>query len=147
VVEIGGEVFVHGKMGEQAWKVGLEQPIENKESKNPISILFELEDIGVATSGNYRKFTVENGVKIAHHIDPKTGMPTSNQLLSASIFTNKCISSDALATAILVMGLEKSIQFLTEHPAIQAYLIYSDENGKYQVFMTPKLIEWIAEKQ
>ncbi|MFM1915209.1 MAG: hypothetical protein RLZZ531_878 [Bacteroidota bacterium] len=147
VVEIGGEVYVHGKLDGQAWKVGLEQPIENKESKNPITILFELEDIGVATSGNYRKFTVENGVKIAHHIDPKTGMPTSNQLLSASIFTDKCISSDALATAILVMGLEKSILFLAEHPAIQAYLIYSDENGKYQVFMTPKLIEWIADKQ
>lgn len=147
VVEIGGEVYVHGKRDGQAWKVGLEQPIENKESKNPITILFELEDIGVATSGNYRKFTVENGVKIAHHIDPKTGIPTSNQLLSASIFTDQCISSDALATAILVMGLDKAKLFLEEHPEIQAYLIYSDADGKYQVFITPKLIDWIADKQ
>ena len=147
VVEIGGEVYVHGKRDGQAWKVGLEQPIENKESKNPLTILFELEDIGVATSGNYRKFTVENGVKIAHHIDPKTGIPTSNQLLSASIFTDKCITSDALATAILVMGLDKAKLFLAEHPEIQAYLIYSDADGKYQVFITPKLIDWIADKQ
>ena len=115
MVEIGGEVYVHGKRDGQAWKVGLEQPIENKESKNPITILFELEDIGVATSGNYRKFTVENGVKIAHHINPKTGIPTSNQLLSASIFTDQCISSDALATAILVMGLDKAKLFLEKH--------------------------------
>lgn len=147
VVEIGGEVYVHGKRDGQSWKVGLEQPIENKESKNPITILFELEDIGVATSGNYRKFTVDNGVKIAHHIDPKTGIPTSNQLLSASIFTDQCISSDALATAILVMGLDKAKLFLEEHPEIQAYLIYSDADGKYQVFITPKLIDWIADKQ
>ena len=86
-------------------------------------------------------------MKIVHHIDPKTGRPTSNQLLSASIFTDHCISSDALATAILVMGLEKAKAFLAEHPDIQAYLIYSDVDGKYQVFITPKLIDWIADKQ
>jgi thiamine biosynthesis lipoprotein len=147
VVEIGGEVFAHGEINGQPWHIGLEQPIENKQTVNPISIIFRLENMGVATSGNYRKFTVENGLKIAHHIDPKTGKPTSNQLLSASIFTDKCISSDALATAVLVMGLDKAKLFLTDHPEIQAYLIYSDEDGKYQVYITPKLIDWIADKQ
>lgn len=147
VVEIGGEVYAHGKLNGHAWRIGLEQPIENKETKNSVSIFFELDDVAVATSGNYRKFTEENGFKIVHHIDPKTGQPTSNQLLSASIFTDRCISSDALATAILVMGLEQAKEFLAQHSEIQAYLIYSDQDGKYQVFITPKLIDWIADKQ
>ena len=147
VVEIGGEVYAHGQRDGLPWYIGLEQPIENKTNVNPLNVIFQIENIGVATSGNYRKFTVENGVKIAHHIDPKTGKPTSNQLLSASIFTHACISSDALATAILVMGLDKAKLFLAEHPEIQAYLIYSDEEGKYQVYLTPKLIDWIADEQ
>jgi FAD:protein FMN transferase len=147
VVEIGGEVYAHGQRDGDPWYIGLEQPIENKETVNPLSIIFQLENVGVATSGNYRKFTIENGVKIAHHIDPKTGKPTSNQLLSASIFTDHCITSDALATAILVMGLDKAKLFLTDHPEIQAYLIYSDEVGKYQVYITPKLLDWIADEQ
>lgn len=147
VVEIGGEVFAHGQRGGLPWYIGLEQPIENKTNVNPLNVIFQIENIGVATSGNYRKFTVENGVKIVHHIDPRTGKPTSNQLLSASIFTDQCISSDALATAVLVMGLEKAKLFLAAHPEIQAYLIYSDVDGKYQVFITPKLMEWIADKQ
>lgn len=147
VVEIGGEVYAHGQRDGLPWYIGLEQPIENKTNVNPLNVIFQIENMGVATSGNYRKFTVENGVKIAHHIDPKTGKPTSNQLLSASIFTNKCISSDALATAILVMGLDKAKLFLTDHPEIQAYLIYSDEEGKYQVYITPKLVDWITDEQ
>lgn len=147
VVEIGGEVFAHGQRDGLPWYIGLEQPIENKTNVNPLNVIFQIENIGVATSGNYRKFTVENGVKIVHHIDPRTGKPTSNQLLSASIFTDQCISSDALATAVLVMGLEKAKLFLAAHPEIQAYLIYSDVDGKYQVFITPKLMEWIADKQ
>jgi thiamine biosynthesis lipoprotein len=147
VVEIGGEVYAHGQRDGLPWYIGLEQPVENKTNVNPLNVIFQIENIGVATSGNYRKFTVENGVKIAHHIDPKTGNPTSNQLLSASIFTDKCISSDALATAILVMGLEKAKEFLSAHTEIQAYLIYSDEDGKYQVYITTKLIDWIADEQ
>jgi thiamine biosynthesis lipoprotein len=148
IVEIGGEVYAQGKRYEKyPWYIGLEQPIENKTSVNPLNVIFQLNNIGVATSGNYRRFTIENGVKIVHHIDPKTGKPTSNQLLSASIFTDRCISSDALATAILVMGLDKAQEFLAQHTEIQAYLIYSDQDGKYQVFITPKLIDWIADKQ
>jgi len=148
IVEIGGEVYAQGKRFEKyPWYIGLEQPIENKTNINPLNVIFQIENIGVATSGNYRRFTIENGVKIAHHIDPKTGKPTSNQLLSASMFTDKCISSDALATAILVMGLEKAKEFLAANPEIQAYLIYSDDEGKNQVYITPKLEDWIADEQ
>ena len=138
VVEIGGEVYAGGKMENNGcWLVGIEEPSDNQETSNPLYLIVELENRALATSGNYRKFIIENGVRYAHHIDPKTGYPAKNNLLSASILTTECISSDANATGILVMGLEKAQSFLKVHPELQAYLIYSDEKGNYQVFQTP----------
>ena len=137
VVEIGGEVYAKGKKSDGSnWTVGIEKPIDNKESVNDIKALVKLENLAIATSGNYRKFIIENGVKYAHHINPKTGYPTKNNLLSASLFAKECISSDANATGILVMGLEKAKLFLASHPELQAYLIYSDENGNYKEYET-----------
>lgn len=138
VVEIGGEVYAHGKMANNGcWLVGIEEPTDNQETNNELYLIVELENRALATSGNYRKYIIENGVKYAHHIDPKTGYPAKNNLLSASILSSECISSDANATGVLVMGLEKATAFLQAHPELQAYLIYSDENGNYKVYQTP----------
>lgn len=138
MVEIGGEVYAKGKKPDGSnWKVGIEKPIDNKETENPLKAIVKLENMAIATSGNYRRFVVEDGIKYAHHIDPKTGYPTKNNLLSASIFSPECISSDANATGVLVMGLEKAKVFLEQHKELQAYLIYSDEHGNYQTYETP----------
>ncbi len=138
IVEIGGEVYAQGKQENgQNWLIGIEQPFDNKETGNPLKEIIKLENLAVATSGNNRRFFVENGVKYAHHIDPKTGYPAKNTLLSASIFAEKCIVSDATATGILVMGLEKAKKYLKRHREIEAYLIYSDEQGNFQVYETP----------
>ncbi len=138
VVEIGGEVYAHGKMENNGcWLVGIEEPTDNQETNNELYLIVELENRALATSGNYRKYIIENGVRYAHHIDPKTGYPAKNNLLSASILATECISSDANATGVLVMGLEKATAFLQTHPELQAYLIYSDENGNYKVYQTP----------
>ncbi len=140
IVEIGGEVYAKGKQASgENWLVGIEKPIDNKTNTNPLFMAATLENMAIATSGNYRRFIVENGVKYAHHIDPKTGYPTKNNLLSASVFSDACITSDATATGILVMGLEEAKQFLSAHPEIQVYLIYSDENGAYQVYQTSEI--------
>ncbi len=146
LVEIGGEVYAKGKkLNGDNWTIGIEQPIDNKDSENPLKAIVKLENIGVATSGDYRKFIIVNGVKYAHHINPKTGFPTKNNLLSASIFSEECITSDATATGILVMGLEKAKEFLNNHKELQAYLIYSDENGDFKVYETSGLKSIITE--
>ncbi len=146
MVEIGGEVYAKGKKPDgDNWKVGIEKPMDNKENENPIKAIVRLENMAIATSGNYRRFLIEDGVKYAHHIDPKTGYPTKNNLLSASIFSGECISSDANATGILVMGLEKAKVFLEQHKELQAYLIYSDDQGHYQIYETPGLKTILSE--
>jgi len=137
VVEIGGEVYAHDKKPNgDPWKVGIEEPYDNQESENPTKAIAALDHLAIATSGNSRQYFIENGVKYAHHIDPKTGYPAKNNLLSASIFAKDCISSDANATGVLVMGLEKAKAFLNEHRELQAYLIYSDEYGNFKVYKT-----------
>jgi FAD:protein FMN transferase len=146
IVEIGGEVYAKSKKpNSENWKIGIEKPIDNKEGGNPLKAIAKLENLAVATSGNYRRFVIENGVKYAHHIDPKTGYPTKNNLLSASVFSKQCITSDANATGILVMGLEKAKIFLSKHPELQVYLIYSDENGEYQIYETEGINKIISE--
>jgi thiamine biosynthesis lipoprotein len=146
IVEIGGEVYANGKKpnGEN-WTIGIEKPIDNKTSQNPLKAVAKLENLAIATSGNYRRFIIEDGVKYAHHIDPKTGYPAKNNLLSASVFSKQCISSDANATGILVMGLEKAIDFLNKHTELQAYLIYSDQNGNYLIYETSGIKSIITE--
>ncbi len=148
IVEIGGEVFAKGKKTNgDYWTIGIEKPIDNKESENPLKATVKLENLAVSTSGNYRRFIIEDGVKYAHHLDPKTGYPAKNNLLSASVFAKECITSDANATGILVMGLEKAKEFLKVHTELQAYLIYSDDKGNYQVYETPGLKSILAETE
>jgi thiamine biosynthesis lipoprotein len=138
IVEIGGEVYAKGRQPNGTkWSVGIEKPIDNKESNNPIEDLVNIEDLAIATSGNYRRFIIENGIKYAHHIDPKTGHSTKNNLLSATIISKKCIVSDATATGVLIMGLEKAKKYFNKHPEIIAFLIYSDEKGNFQYYKTP----------
>jgi thiamine biosynthesis lipoprotein len=149
IVEIGGEVYANGKkLNGENWSIGIEQPIDNSTSGNPLQAIVSLENLAIATSGNYHRYSIENGVKYSHHIDPKTGYPTKNNLLSASVFSKHCIDSDANATGILVMGLEKAIEFLKMHPELEAYLIYSDEKGNYKTYQTPgiKSIIRLADK-
>lgn len=148
IVEIGGEVYAQGKQNNGAnWLIGIEQPFDNKISGNPLKAIVKLDAKAIATSGNYRRYVLEKGIKYAHHIDPKTGYPTKNNLLSASIFANEAITSDATATGILVMGLKKAKKYLAKHPEIDAYLIYSDKKGNYQVYQTPKLKELIVDEK
>jgi len=104
-----------------------------------------MKDRSLATSGNYRKFYVENGVKYSHTIDPKTGYPAKNQLLSATILASDCATADGIATACMVMGKDKTIEFLGRHPGYEAFLIYSDDSGNLQTWTSENLKKYITE--
>ncbi len=148
IVEIGGEVYAKGKQPNgDYWTVGIEKPIDNKDSLNPLRAIVNLENMAVSTSGNNRRYTIIDGVKYAHHIDPKTGYPTNNNLLSASVFAKDCITTDANATGLLVMGLEKSKKFLELHKELQAFLIYSDEKGNLKVYQTSGLEKILSDAE
>ncbi|MES2646979.1 MAG: FAD:protein FMN transferase [Bacteroidota bacterium] len=131
MVEVGGELRAKGtKLNDSSWTVGIEQPNENVSEGASLFASVSLNDRSLATSGNYKKFYVEEGKKYAHIIDPFTGYPAKNNLLSATVIANDCMTADAYATSFMVMGLERSKQFLSEHKDLDldVFFIY-DENG------------------
>ncbi|OQX99672.1 MAG: hypothetical protein B6I24_02075 [Bacteroidetes bacterium 4572_128] len=137
LVEIGGEVKVKGfNEKSKAWRIGIDKPLENTNlSDRELQIILELNNKSLATSGSYRNFYEEKGVKYSHTINPKTGYPVRDSLLSVTVITEDCIFADAIATAFMVMGLEKTKIFLEKNTNLQAYLIYNDK-GKIKTFST-----------
>ena len=144
MVEIGGEVRCKGKnLKNTFWKIGIEAPNE-KERK--LYDIVSIENMAMATSGNYRNFKVlDSGQKIVHIINPKTGYPEMSNLLSASIITKDCAHADAYATACMVMGKDTCFNFILSNTNLECYLIYSDKNGKLQAKYTKGFEKYLAE--
>ena len=144
MVDIGGEVDVKGENPSKGkWRIGINKPDEDSLSLNQdLQTILEVTNIGMATSGNYRNFYYKDGMKYAHTIDPKSGYPVQHSILSATVIANDCMTADAYATSFMVMGLEQAKAFLQNHSNLQAYLIYSDEQGNYQTYMTDGIKEY-----
>ena len=140
MVEIGGEIVTHGvNPKRQQWSIGIEKPVEDSLAmKSELQTVLRVDDIAMATSGNYRNFYYKDGKKYAHTIDPKTGFPVQHNILSATVLAKQCAVADAYATAFMVMGLEKSKEVLARNKDLKAYLIY-DDNGKYGIWKSPGL--------
>lgn len=138
MVEIGGELKTRGKNPKgELWKIGIDKPDVNNSIENRVlQTIIQISGKALATSGNYRKFIEKDGVKYSHTLNPKTGYPVMQNLLSATIITDDCIIADAYATACMVKGLEDSKQFIKQHPETEAYFVYSDKKGNLQVYST-----------
>lgn len=135
MVEIGGEMRVRGQNpSEKLWTVGIEKPLTD--GSRALETTRSLDNQSMATSGNYRKFRIdENGKKYVHTINPKTGYTEQNDLLSASVISMlDCADVDAYATAFMVMGFQKTKDFLALHKEIEGILIYLDPEGNTHVF-------------
>ncbi len=147
MVEIGGEIVAHGKSPSgRIWRIGINEPNDNEPINAPeLQEIIQLEDVGLATSGNYRNFYMENGKKYAHTINPSTGYPVDHNLLSATVVAQDCMTADAMATAFMVMGTEKALALANKLEGLEAYLIYDDENGERAVAYTPGFSKFIVE--
>ncbi len=136
LVEIGGETLAKGVNPQNRnWIVGINIP----KSKANLKAFFRkvsLENKAVATSGNYRNFYIFNGKKYAHTINPKTGYPEINSLLSVSVLADDCMTADAFATGFMAMGLEKGFRQAQVLEKIEALFIYNDEYDRMKVVKT-----------
>lgn len=97
----------------------------------------------MATSGNYRNFYFKDGKKYAHTINPHTGYPVQHSILSATVIAPDCATADAYATSFMVMGLDGTKEILKQRPELQAYIIYSDEKGENEIYMTEGIKDFI----
>ena len=148
LVEVGGEVRVKGKNENgHFWKVGIDKPEEKSNTRRSLQAVLSLEEKSIATSGNYRKFRVKNGIKYSHTISAKTGYPVTHQILSATVIADNCMTADAFATAFMVMGHKNAIAYLQEQTTeIQGYIIYSDDKGNLLTYASPDIEDNIDEK-
>lgn len=147
-IEVGGEIFVKGVNAEgDNWRIGIDAPVENASARE-IENIIHLSNKSIATSGNYRKFYVFEGEKYSHTLDPKTGFPVRHSLLSATVLAKDVATADAYATVFMVIGEEKALKFIEEHPNenLEAYLLIADKNDAIKRSMSAGFEEYLEEK-
>jgi thiamine biosynthesis lipoprotein len=112
MIEIGGEIRAKGiNPDKQSWRIGIEKPVGQQRS---VERIINLDNTGMATSGDYRNYFVDNGIHYSHFIDPRTGKPVTHPLVSVTVLHSESMIADAWATALQVLGHEKGINLVNK---------------------------------
>ncbi|MBR4088621.1 MAG: FAD:protein FMN transferase [Bacteroidales bacterium] len=137
LLEVGGEIMCKGVNAKgNEWNIAIDKPLDgNFVPGEEVQAIIELSGRGLVTSGNYRKFYVEEGEKFSHTIDPATGRPVKHNLLSATVIAPTAAMADAYATFFMVIGLEKAKEFLEGKEDMDALLVYGEQEHM-KVFST-----------
>ncbi len=139
LIELGGEILTKGANTKTVknWVVAIDHPLQNEGERIMIQKV-KLENKAMATSGNYRKFRVDQktGEHYVHTINPQTGYPQKSNVLSVSVIADSCMEADAYATAFMVMSLEEAKEFLVKTNFLDAYIISTDKDGNLEEFKT-----------
>ena len=142
MIEIGGEVVVSGRSPSgNDWRISIDTPVFDIEASHEAALVISITDKGIATSGNYRNFKIENGEKLAHTISPTSGRPFFSEILSATVVAPTCMEADALATACMASDAKMAKTILTTYKA-DGLFIFSDS-----VWMTPGFRKMVVTEQ
>lgn len=126
LVEVGGEIRSRGeKPGGEPWRIAVEKPLSNQRS---VQRIIELEDSAIATSGDYRNYFESDGERYSHTIDPRTGRPVTHHLASVTVIADDCMTADALATAIDVLGPDAGFD-MARREDLAVYLVVKTPEG------------------
>ena len=141
MIEIGGEVkgqgvAAHGK----PWRIGIETP---QTQRGNIEAVISLEDVGVATSGNYRNFIEHEGKTYSHTIDPRTGYPVTHSLSSVTVVHDSVTIADAWATAFLVLGADQAYKIAQREN--MATLLITREESTFKVTASDAMKKYLTE--
>lgn len=138
LVEVGGELISKGenKQKNKKFVVGIDDPLAN-DRDYPAALIY-LHNKGLASSGNYRHFRedVVTGKRYVHTIDPITGYTKDSAILGVTVLANNCTEADAYATAFMAMDFEDSVALIKRKSEIEAFIIYIDQEGMIQEFIT-----------
>ena len=132
-VNLGGNVLViGGKEDGTPWKIGIQDP---REARGSVMASLEIRDKTVVTSGNYERYFREDGVLYHHILNPETGKPTRNDLLSVSIISKDSFEADVLSTSAFILGRKEAYDFIKNQKGIEAIFVTKNNN----VYLTPGL--------
>lgn len=130
LVEIGGEVFASGLRPDgRPWQVGINRP-EPSAAADRVYRVVGLSGRALATSGDYRNFFIHEGVRYSHLIDPRTGYPVSNHVVSASVLAPSCTLADGLATALTAMGPTRGLALVETLDGVECLVVVQDREGR-----------------
>jgi len=130
LISIGGDALGRGvRPNGNCWRVGIESPVETFLSAREVETVVQLCNAALVTSGTYRRYFEQDGRRFSHTIDPKTGRPVDHSLLSVTVRDSTAWRADALATAMMVLGVEKSLQLLENLPSVEAFFISAGDDG------------------
>lgn len=140
MVDIGGEIVTKGKNKAGIdWSVGIIKPPKCLGADKPTefeTIIRMKGRMALATSGNYNNYRMRNGKRYGHAINPATGCPVDNRILSATVIAPDCITADAYATAIMAVESEKLNELLQVDSTLEYYIIYLDELDNYSIIQS-----------
>ena len=136
LVEIGGEIRARGVNDrDAAWQIGIEQPATAADRPN-VQQVIKLEDMAMATSGDYRNFFEQDGQRYSHTIDPRSGRPVTHNLASVTVLHPSTMLADSWATALLVAGPEAGYKLAVENGIAAYFIVRRDEEFREQ--FTPR---------
>lgn len=134
LVAVDGEIMARGrKPNGDLWKVGIEKPAEDKDAERIVQEIIEIENKSVVTSGNYRKYVEQDGKRYSHSLDPMTGYPAENEMLSATIICDDTAWADCLASICMVVGLDKAKEIIETQNDVYAFFIYEKDGEVCQL--------------
>ena len=123
-VEIGGEIRARGVNSKNIpWRIGIEQPVGGQDGVRKI---IKLENIAMATSGDYRNYFEHEGTRYSHTIDPRSGRPVSHGLASVTVLHPSTMLADAWATGLLVLGPERGLELARQNGLAAYFIIHND---------------------
>jgi thiamine biosynthesis lipoprotein len=130
IVEIGGEVFANGtdEHGRQ-WRVGIQDVNYLLGNKNSEDLVISLDNQGITTSGKFQKYKKIGDSIISHVLDPRTGYPVKNDLVSVTVLAKNAMLADGLDNAFMVMGIKETMKWLEKNPNIGVYMVYRKKDG------------------
>jgi thiamine biosynthesis lipoprotein len=136
MVEVGGEVVVKGERPSGGnWRIGVEKPFELTQGEE--SEVLQLSNTALATSGDYRIYRAIGGKRYSHTIDPRTCWPVDNHVALATIIASDCMTADAVATAVMVLGADKGLELCNKLGLEALIKVRKDEFGdSYETFQT-----------
>lgn len=129
LVEIGGELYASGKNKKgKYWSVGISRP-DKKYANQGLYKIIRIENMAIATSGNYRNFFEIQGKAYSHILNPETGFPVDNKVVSASVLSKDCTFADGLATALMVMDVKEGIALVNRLEDTECLIIQKNDLG------------------
>jgi FAD:protein FMN transferase len=140
LVEIGGEMRVKGnKASGQDWRIAVEKPVT---SERAVQEIISIGNNAIATSGDYRNYFEENGVRYSHLIDPHTGFPIQHNLVAVTVIHPSCMTADGLATALIVMGKDRALALAKQNH--WPVLLITRENDQFKEYTTLEFEPYLA---